>query len=522
LASGSLKKHVRWWVGLGDVQELSPAKFASLLDHLPDELRPWLETIHLGNTWSAEDLHRFAPSLTLFRGLHVGFQALLGPIRDLLSGPGAPQLRQLAIFSCTDQDGSLSSLLRCPALAGLRCLTLFHSSPAEGGKSLVGAPFLDNLRFLSLYGSGLTGDSLASILLNSPPHRLRVLDCTGIGDAGLAALAASPAMSGLGELRLSLCDLTDHGLKALAASPHLRRLGVLHLWHNYKIGDPGLEALAASEVLAPVRRLNLQACSVGVEGLRALAGSAHLRLLQELDLSLNWHGGLQDKGARALAAVPGLARLRVLRLRTCKIRSRGVVALARSPHLSRLEVLDLGQNALRCEGLTALAESESLPSLRSLWLEGTKLDAEGLKALAGSLLFEQLRSLNLASNQLPPEAVVALAGGRQPRSLLALNLGRTGLGDEGLRLLAAMPGLSALRSLDLRDNGITAAGIRALVESQSLPSLSRLELDGNKFGDEGGELLADWKQVDDLAELGLSGTGLSTELHARFERFLPS
>jgi uncharacterized protein (TIGR02996 family) len=520
---GPMKQHVRWWAGLCDVHGVSPADLPSLLDRLPEELKPWLETVGLNKTWSAEDLHRFAPVLTLFRRLRLDSQALLEPLQDLLSEPTTPQFRQLIISFCSDRDGTLTSLLRCPALAGLRWLELFNSPLAEGGKSLVGAPFLDNVRVLKVYQSGLTGGSLASILRDSPPRRLRVLDCTGgIGDEGLAALAASPAMSELGELHLSTCYLTDEGLKALAASPHLRRFEELNLWHNYTVRDAGLEALAASEVLAPVRRLNLEACSVGIEGLRALASSSYLGSLQELDLSLNWSGGLQNKGARVLATAAGLAGLRALRLNMCKIGPRGVVALARSPHLSRLEVLDLGKNPLRSEGLTALAESTGLPCLRSLWLEDTKIGADGLKALAASMLFERLQSLNLAYNPLLPEAVFALASGRQPRSLLALNLARTGLEDEGLQMLVTKPGLFGVRSLDLSGNRITAAGVRALVESQPLPSLSRLILDGNEIGDEGGELLADWNQLDNLAELELSGTGISTDCEKRIQHRMSS
>src|SRR5262249_5431911 len=68
------------------------------------------------------------------------------------------------------------------------------------------------------------------------------------GDAGVAALAASPRLANLSVLILSGCHVGDEGVKALAASPHVMNLTRLDLWDNH-VGDEGVKALAACRYL---------------------------------------------------------------------------------------------------------------------------------------------------------------------------------------------------------------------------------------------------------------------------------
>ena len=68
---GRLKKHVRWRVGLGCVLQLAPGDANALVKALPDDLRPWLETVNLHQAWSADELRRFAPALSLFRAMSL-------------------------------------------------------------------------------------------------------------------------------------------------------------------------------------------------------------------------------------------------------------------------------------------------------------------------------------------------------------------------------------------------------------------------------------------------------------------
>ena len=124
----------------------------------------------------------------------------------------------------------------------------------------------------------------------------------GIGDEGVAALAASPHLTQLQHLDLSDTNIYEEGALALALSPHLARLQHLNLGYN-GIGDEGARALAASPHLAQLKHLELYDNDIGDEGAAALAASPHLAQLQHLDLSGNDIG---DEGARALAASPYL------------------------------------------------------------------------------------------------------------------------------------------------------------------------------------------------------------------------
>jgi serine/threonine protein kinase len=144
-----------------------------------------------------------------------------------------------------------------------------------------------------------------------------------IGDRGVMALAASPALAGRSVLYLSGNQVTDAGAKALAASPHVANLTRLVLWDNL-IGDEGVAALAASPYLANLAALDLGRNRVGDAGAKALAGSPHLAGLGALILVSNQIG---DEGARALAASPYLANLAELKPLNNRIGAAGVTAL---------------------------------------------------------------------------------------------------------------------------------------------------------------------------------------------------
>jgi uncharacterized protein (TIGR02996 family) len=108
---------------------------------------------------------------------------------------------------------------------------------------------------------------------------------------------------------LALTDAGEH-VRALATLEGLTRLASLNLFLN-RIGDTGVQLLAASPRVNRLRVLNLSHNQVGDAGARALAGSPHLAHLTELYLYGNLIG---DVGAQALAASPHLAELSVLNL----------------------------------------------------------------------------------------------------------------------------------------------------------------------------------------------------------------
>jgi uncharacterized protein (TIGR02996 family) len=102
----------------------------------------------------------------------------------------------------------------------------------------------------------LVGDVDCSALSWLPGATTRSLTLEGpVGDAGIAALCASPHLDALRELTVREAGLTDGAAEALAGAP-LRRLRQLDLRSN-SVGDGGVEALLASPHLGELRRLGV-------------------------------------------------------------------------------------------------------------------------------------------------------------------------------------------------------------------------------------------------------------------------
>jgi eukaryotic-like serine/threonine-protein kinase len=154
---------------------------------------------------------------------------------------------------------------------------------------------------------------------------LWLLDLTnkGIGDEGVKALAALPALANRSTIILSGNGIGDEGVKALAASPYVANLSKLVLWDNH-VGDEGVKALATSAYLAGLNTLDLGRNRVGDAGAVALAESPHMASLGALILVSNQIG---DVGAAAIASSPHLANLAELKPLNNRISAAGVTAL---------------------------------------------------------------------------------------------------------------------------------------------------------------------------------------------------
>jgi uncharacterized protein (TIGR02996 family) len=157
------------------------------------------------------------------------------------------QLVSLRLWGQGLGDRALAILARASGLARLEELNLSENQGITGigVESLCASPHLTRLRRLSLQGcprllttaaQALAGASFASALRelnlssgNTISFRVRT---EGIGDAGLAALAASPRLAGLRSLDVSAHGITDAGARTLLEAPHLRNLAFLNLKGN--------------------------------------------------------------------------------------------------------------------------------------------------------------------------------------------------------------------------------------------------------------------------------------------------
>jgi serine/threonine protein kinase len=189
---------------------------------------------------------------------------------------------------------------------------------------------------------------LAELLDRAPPTPAPAPPADPIQEL-LASLEAGP---GSWLLDLTNKQLGDRGVIALAASPALAKRTVLYLPGN-QVGDAGAKALAASPHVANLTRLILWDNLIGDEGVAALAASPYLANLTALDLGRNRVG---DAGAQALASSPHLAGLSALILVSNQIGDVGALALADSPYLANLAELKPLNNRITAVGAGALRE----------------------------------------------------------------------------------------------------------------------------------------------------------------------
>jgi uncharacterized protein (TIGR02996 family) len=260
----------------------------------------------------------------------------------------------------------------CPWVQRLRALSLIQGASGQAVTRLLASPHLVHLAELRI-GSELTtpptvaavvrskvfkrltalgvrndrrdGGSLAGELarLKDPPA-LKKLDLSGnrLAAQALAPLVTSAAVAAVEDLDLSDNNLGAAGLAALAAGtfPALRALHLLRT----RPEEGGVAALVSARFFPELRSLSLGGNNLGPAAAVDLAnppsGGGQLRVL---DLRENRIG---DRGAKALAASPHLARLIQLDLAEAHVGDAGAKALADSPHLSGLLDLNLFGNAL--------------------------------------------------------------------------------------------------------------------------------------------------------------------------------
>ena len=222
-----------------------------------------------------------------------------------------------------------------PALAQVRDLSLYnHKIGNKGAKAFFDSPHLGGLIDLDLNATGLTTAAMKPLARSASLRNLKKLELSGnpIYDSGIADLTEAEGWQPLEEFEGYSLGLSRHVAPWLADAAIFSRLtnlkisqnwledrGVARLmqgttatWRNLdlgqnQVGDAGAEALAASPRVAWVEELCLRDNTIGAAGVRAVAGSRHLKNLRRLELT----GGdaVGDEGARALAGSRFLKRL---------------------------------------------------------------------------------------------------------------------------------------------------------------------------------------------------------------------
>lgn len=231
-----------------------------------------------------------APIARLFEALDGGLVTLaLGPapsrgvLRELLELVGQhSKLRALRDFTLRAPlgEGLLGVAVTAaevaplaPALAHLEALTLTSGEQGTVARLLEAAGHAPRLRTLRVRGMLDEADIAA---LASIPSALEVLDLSGttLGNNGVAALAAAPALSRLRRLVVSGCGITGRGVTAFVRAFALGCLEELRLTMN-ALRETGLQALGEWPGLAQLRLLAVD--REGPKAARHLIASPHLR-----------------------------------------------------------------------------------------------------------------------------------------------------------------------------------------------------------------------------------------------------
>jgi uncharacterized protein (TIGR02996 family) len=256
------------------------------------------------------------------------------------------------------------------------------------------------------------------------------------------------------------------------ASPSLAGLVAVELREEYQLGEAATAALAA---LPGLRRLRVSRSSFKAGALAALARLSGLRAL---DLSENASVG--DRDALTLAE-GALHELTDLHLERSRISDRGALALVRSPNLPRLRRLNLAQTNVGARTVEELCRTDRLLRCGALQLHGYRKEDGMLAAVA--------RSPNAAHLRL---------------------LTASGCTDAAALELARSPYLEGLVNLFLAGGQIGPEGAEALT-SGSLLHLEELTLQSNPIGDRGALALARFVQSKGCPTLTLWHTGVTVE-----------
>ena len=158
----------------------------------------------------------------------------------------------------------------------------------------------------------------------------------------LVALLQLPELARVVELHVSSCPLGDAGLATLCDGSLLRDLAVLSL-RRVGITARGAAAIAGSPALSGVLKLDVEQNAIGVDGLRTLLAGRHMTSLRALSLVLC---DLDAHAAEALtesSKLPGLVRLD---LAQNQLGDDGALRLARFDRFSPELWLSLSRNRI--------------------------------------------------------------------------------------------------------------------------------------------------------------------------------
>ncbi len=211
------------------------------------------------------------------------------------------------------------------------------------------------MRALTIMGH----DALTELIDHPVRRRLRAVTLTNT-DASPAEIRALGDGARLAEIQWRVSPLEPEVLAALATWPVLERFAAMSV---RRLPASIAEALTAPPFRERLTRIDLRGDEDRTKEVAPILARAPFRSLTELTLvSL----GIDCAGAEALARSQGMKRLVRLNLALNSIATKGLRAIATSAELGRLRHLDLAFNSRIGDGLKVLADPTHLPALERL------------------------------------------------------------------------------------------------------------------------------------------------------------
>jgi Ran GTPase-activating protein (RanGAP) involved in mRNA processing and transport len=280
------------------------------------------------------------------------------------------------------------------------------------------------------------------------------------------------------------------------SSPHLAGLRTLRLPSN-NLGNEGLHALAQSATLMALEELDYSSLArheryihdpvIRAAAMGALMNWAGLARVRSLTLSGN---DVSRDGLRALLRSPHAASLKVLSLRDGQLDGQAMAEFDSAVSGLQLEMLDLGENVLKDVGAEYVAIAPCLRELKALRLDRCEITLSGARRFAKKASFmPDLRILDVGHNHFGPAGLADLLG-RKPPALHTLQMRDNDLFDKGAKLLADSPASDPLLEIDLSQNGLGNPAALTLGESVHLSKLLILRLADNTIGESAANVLA--------------------------------
>lgn len=240
----------------------------------------------------------------------------------------------------TTADRFLAAARRFHALVPVRELRLRNADRRI--PELAALPIFARVESLDFANNTLgAGNRITRFFGTADLPRLRTLKLRNnrLWAEAITELAATPIAKQLDRLDLSGNPFADAGAEALAVATGLRHVKVLELRNDEltfsdSIHAAGAIALAESEALTKLRKLDLGSQYIGDAGLIVFVNSPNAENLVKLDVSYNEIGAVGERGYEAIATSPRLRHLRELNLSGNAIDRRGASTLLGSTTLT--------------------------------------------------------------------------------------------------------------------------------------------------------------------------------------------